>query len=198
MEFSRQEYWSGLPLLSKGNFLTQGLNSRLLHCRRILYRWATWESLFFLYHEFCHCCCSVTKSCPTLCKVMDFSLTDLPAHHCLLEFAQVHVHWVGDAIQPSHHLSPSSPPAFNVSQHQGLFQWAGFFPSGGQSTGASASASVLPMNIQGWFPLGLTDLISLLCKGTLKSLLPTPQFESVRSSALSLLYGSPLTSIHDY
>ena len=75
------------------------------------------------------------------------------------EFAQTHVHWVGDAIQPSHSLSPPSPPALNLSQHQGFFQ------SGGQSTGALASASVLPMNIQGWFPLGLTSWISLQSKG---------------------------------
>ena len=129
---------------------------------------------------------------------MDCSLRDLPAHQCLLEFAQVHVHWVCDAIQPSHHLSPSSPPTSNLSQHQGLFQWAGLFPLGGQSTGASASTSVLPMNIQGWFPLGLTDWIPLLCKETLKSLLPTPQFESISSSALSLLYGPTLTSLRDY
>ena len=85
----------------------------------------------------------------------------LPVHHQLLEITQTHVHWVGDAIQPSHPLSSPSPPAFNLSQHQGLFQWSQFFASGGQSTGASASASVLPMNTQDYFPLGLTGWISL-------------------------------------
>ena len=64
------------------------------------------------------------------------------------------VHWIGDAIKPYHPLLSSSPPAFNLSQHQGLFQWVGSLPSGGQSTAASASASVLPVNIRGWFPLG--------------------------------------------
>ena len=83
-----------------------------------------------------------------------------PVHHQLSELIQIHVHRVGDAIQPSHPLSYPSPPAFNLSQHQGLFQW-----SGGQSFGASASASVLPMSIQGWFSLGLTGLISLQFKG---------------------------------
>ena len=63
----------------------------------------------------------------------------------------------------SHPLLPPSPPAFNLSKHQGLFQWT--ITSGGQSTGASASALILPMNIQDWFPLGWTGLISLLSKG---------------------------------
>ena len=65
---------------------------------------------------------SVAQSCPTLCHPMDCSTPGLPVHHQLLEFTQTHVHWVGDAIQPSHPLSSPSP-AFNLSQHQGLFQW---------------------------------------------------------------------------
>ena len=68
------------------------------------------------------CCYSVAKSCPALCDSMDCSTPDLPVPHHLLELAQVHVHWIGDAIQPSHPLSPSSPSAFGFSQHQGLFQ----------------------------------------------------------------------------
>ena len=71
------------------------------------------------------------------------------------------------------------------------------FPSGGQSTRSSVSATVLPMNIQGWFTLGLTGLISLLSKGLYESS-PTPQFKSISSSVLSLLYGPTHTSIHDY
>ena len=86
-----------------------------------------------------------------------------PIHHQLLELAQTLVHWVSDAVQPSHPPSPPSPPAVNHFQHQSFFQWV--IASGGQSIGASASASVLSMNIQVWFPLGLTDLISLLSKG---------------------------------
>ena len=92
---------------------------------------------------------------------------------------QTHVHWVSDDIQPSHPLPSPSPPAFNPSQHQSLFQCQ-FFASGDQSIGASASASILPMNIQDWFPLGLTGLISLQSKG-LKSLL---QHCSWKSSVL--------------
>ena len=107
--------------------------------------------------------CSVAWLCPTLCDLMRCSMPGLPVLHYLLEFAQTHVHWVTDAIQPSHPLLSSSSPAFNLSQHQGLFQWVN--SSGGQSIGVSASASVLPMNIQDWFPLGLTGLISLLSKG---------------------------------
>ena len=83
-----------------------------------------------------------------------------PVPHHLPEFAQVHVHWISDAIQLSYPLLPSSPAAFNLSQHQGL-PVSQLFVSGGQIIGASASVSVLPMSIQGWFPLGLTGLILL-------------------------------------
>ena len=85
--------------------------------------------------------------------------------HCLPEFAQTHIHWVDNAIQPSHPLLQPSSPVLNLSHHQDLFQWVSSsqqMKSFGQSIGASASVSVLPMSIQGWFPLGLTGLISLL------------------------------------
>ena len=110
------------------------------------------------------CCCSVAQLCLTLCDPMDCSMPGFPVLHYLLEFAQTHVRWVNDAIQPSHPLLSPSPPALNLSQHQGLpISW--LFKSGGLTLGASASASVLPMNIQSWFPLRLTDLISLQSKG---------------------------------
>ena len=96
---------------------------------------------------------SVAQSCPTLCDPMYCSTPGLPVHHQLLELAQTHVHWVGVAIQPSHPLLSPSPPAFNLSA-SGSFPMSQFFASGGQSIGASALASVLPMNIQDWFPLG--------------------------------------------
>ena len=73
----------------------------------------------------CCCCCSVTQSCPTLCDSVDCSMPDFRVLHYLPEFVQTHVHWVNDAIQPSHPLLPSSPPALNLSQHQDPFQWAG-------------------------------------------------------------------------
>ena len=66
---------------------------------------------------------SVAQSCPTLCDPMNRSMPGLPVHHQLPEFTQTHVHWVSDAIQPSHPLSTPFPPAFNLSLHQGLFQW---------------------------------------------------------------------------
>ena len=105
-----------------------------------------------------------SQSCLTLWDPMDCSTPGLPVHHQLLEFTQTHVHRVGDAIQPSHPPLSSSSPAFNLFQHQSLFQWVDS-ASGGQSIGVSASASVLPMNIQDWFPSGCTGWISLLSKG---------------------------------
>ena len=69
------------------------------------------------------CCCSVAQLCPTLCDLMDCSTAGFPVLYYLLEFAQTHVHWVGDAIQPSRLLSSPSPPALSLSQHLGLFQW---------------------------------------------------------------------------
>ena len=66
---------------------------------------------------------SVSQPCPTLCDPMDCSTPGLPIHHQLPESSQTHVHCVGEAIQPSHPLSSPSPPAFSLSQHQGLFQW---------------------------------------------------------------------------
>ena len=71
------------------------------------------------------CCCSVAQLCLTLCDPMECSMPGFPVLHHLLEFAQTQVHWVDDAIQPSHCLLSPSPPALNLSQHQGLFQWVG-------------------------------------------------------------------------
>ena len=104
-------------------------------------------------------CCSVAQLWPTLCDPMDHGTPDLPVHHQLPELAQTHVHRVGDVTQPSHPLSSPSPPAFSLSQHQGLFNESAL----GLSLGASAS--VLPVNIQGGFPLGWTGLMSLSSKG---------------------------------
>ena len=76
------------------------------------------SSQYFLPHQFS----LVAQSCPTLCDSMNRSTPGLPVHHQLPEFTQIHVHQIGDAIQPSHPLSSPSPPAPNPSQHQGLFQ----------------------------------------------------------------------------
>ena len=110
----------------------------------------------------------VVLSCPvvvTFCDSKDDSTPGLPVPHHLPEFAQVHVHCVGDVVQPFHPLMPSSPSALNLSLASGTFVVSHLFTWDDQNTGASASASVLPVNIQGWSPLRLTGLISLLSKG---------------------------------
>ena len=124
-----------------------------------------------------------------LCNPMDYSTPGLPVHHQLLEFAQTHVHWVSDAIQPSHPLSSPSPSALNLSQHQGLFQWVGSLHQVAKALSSNLSqhqglfqwvgsshqvAKVLELRHQyhsfQWifrveFPLGLSHLISLQSKG---------------------------------
>ena len=104
----------------------------------------------------------------TLCDPKDCGTPGFPVLHSLPEFVQTHVHWVSDAIQPSYPLpSPSLPPspasALNLSQQSGSFPMSRFFASGSQSI--AASVSVLSGNIQSWFPLGLTGLVSLQSKG---------------------------------
>ena len=130
-----------------------------------------WYITIFLSHSFQFS--SVTQSCPTLCDPMNCSTSGLPVHHQLPEPTQTHVHWVGEAIQPSHDVIPvpSCPQSFPES---GSFQRSQLFASGGQSIGVWASASVLPVNIQCWFPLGLTGLLSSL--GSFKSCLKVLAF----------------------
>ena len=107
---------------------------------------------------------SVAQSSPILCYPGNCSMPGLPVHHQLPESTQTHVHWIGDAIQPSHPVVPfsSCPQPFPAS---GSFPMSQLFAWGGQSIGVSASASVLPMNSQDWFPLRLTGWISLHSKG---------------------------------
>ena len=81
-----------------------------------------------MYTENHSSCCSVTNSCPALCNPMNCSTPGFPILHHLLKFTQTHIHWVSDAIQPFHPLSLPSPPALNLSQHQGLFQWVSSSP----------------------------------------------------------------------
>ena len=107
-------------------------------------------------------CCSFAQLCPTLGNPMDCSTPGFPVH--LLQFAQTHVHRGRDAIQSSHPVVPVSSclQSFPAS---GSFLMSQFFTSGGQSIGASVSPSVLPINIQDWFPLGWIGLIFLQSKG---------------------------------
>ena len=126
---------------------------------RIIKNWKRWIVRFFLNFS------SVQFSC----SLISNSLRPHGLQHArlLLELTQTHVHWVGDAIQPSHPRSSLSSclQSFPAS---GSFPMSQFFPSSGESIGASASAPVLPMNIQNWFPLGLTGVISVLSKGLSK------------------------------
>ena len=135
------------------------------------------------------------QSCPTLCDPVDCSMPGFPVHHQLSELTHTYVHWVGDAIQPSHPLLSPSPPKLQSFPASGYFQMSQFFSSGGQSIGVSASASVLPMNIQDWFPLGWTGWICLQFKG-LSSLLQN------HSSKASILWCSAFleskSSIHTW
>ena len=129
----------------------------------------------------CSCFHSVSQSCPTLCDPMDCSTPGFPVHHRLPELAQTHIHQVGDATQPSHPLSFPSPPAFNLSQHQGLFQWM---------SSLHQVVKVLELQLQHYFPSNeYPGLISLridwfdllAVQGTLKSLL---QHHSSKASIL--------------
>ena len=121
----------------------------------------------YCWHKYCAkcCCCSVTKSCLTLCNSMDCSMPGFPVLHCLPQLAQTYVLWVSDTIQPSHPLSLPSPLVLNLSQHQGLFQWVCSLHQVAKVLELLLQHQFFPMNIQGWFLLRLTGLISLLSKG---------------------------------
>ena len=113
---------------------------------------------------------SIAQSCPTLCDPMNWSTPGLPVHHQLLEFTQTHVHWVGDAIQPSHPLSSPSPPAPNFSQHQSLFQWVN--SSHEVAKYWSFSLSISPSKEHPGLVSSRMDWLNLLSvQGTCKSLL---------------------------
>ena len=115
--FPRQEHWSGLPCLSPEDLPNPGIEPRspTLQADAVS---AEPQGKPFRSYQFS----SVAQLCPTLCDPMNHSTPGLPVHHQLPEFTQTHVHQVGDAIQPSHPLSSSSPPALNLSQHLGLFK----------------------------------------------------------------------------
>ena len=139
---------------------------------------------------------SVTQSCSTLCNPMDCSTLGFPVHHQLPEPAQTHVHWVGDAIQPSHPLSSPSPPDFNLSQHQGLFQWV-------SSSHQVAKALELQLQRQSFQWIFRTDflwdwLVWSCSPRYSQESSPTPQFQSIDSSVLSFLYRPTFTSIYDH
>ena len=136
---------------------------------------------------------SVAQLCLTLCDPMD--MPGFPIHHQFPELVQTHVHPVGDAVQLSHPLSSPSPPAF-IEPASGFFPMSQFFTSCGQSIGVSASASVLPMNIQDWFPLGWTGWISLQSKGLSRVFNTTVQKHQFFGAQLSLWSYGPTLNPH--
>ena len=176
----------------------------MFHCHILIFHWNIHREhrlrVIWIYWEFCISsvrCSLVTQSCPTLCDPMNRSTAGLPVHHQLPEFTQTHVYPVGDAIQPSHPLSSSSPLAPNPSQHQGLFQWV---------NSSHEVAKVLEFQLQHqsfqWTPR--TDLLwnglvaSPCTPRDSQESSPTPQLKNINSSVLSFLHSPTLTSIHDH
>ena len=159
--------------------------------RLFLFLFLLWKSLVSIFQF-----SSVQSlSCVQLCDPMNCSTPGLPVHHQLPEFTQTHVHWVSDAIQPSHPRSSPSPPTPNPSQHQGLFsestlrmRWPKYW---------SFSFSIIPSREH-------PELISFGLVGSpcsprdSQESSPTPQFKSINSLALSFLHSLTLTSIHDH
>ena len=140
---------------------------------------------------------SVAQSCPTLCDPMNCSTPGLPVRHQLPQFTQTHVHWVSDAIQPSHPLSSISPPALIFPSIRVFSKWISF---------SHQVAKVLEFQFQHqsfqWIPrtdLLWDGLVGSPCspRDTQESS-PTPQFKSINSLVLSFLYSTALTSIHDH
>ena len=138
---------------------------------------------------------SVTQFCPTF--VTPWTAVCQAVHYQLLEFTQTHVHWVGDAIKPPHPLSPPSPLVFNLSQHQGLFKWV-------SSSYQVAKVLEFQLQHQSFQRIFRTEFLQdglvghPCCPRNSQESSPIPQFKSINSLVLSLLYSSTLTSIHDY
>ena len=152
--------------------------------------------IFFpLLHIKYYYCCSVAQSRTTLRNPVDCSMPGFPVLYYLLEFAQIHIHWVGDSIQQYHPLSTTSPTAVNLSLCQGIFQWIGSLHQ---------MAEILELQLQHqsfqWI-FGLIsfriDWFACAVLGTLQSFVHH-QLKHISSSVLSLRYGPVLTSVCDY
>ena len=154
MGFFRLEYWSGLPCPPTGDLPDSEIKPMSL----------TSPALAGTFFVVVQSLSQKIKIC--LCNPKDCNTPGFPVLHYLPEFAKTHVHWVDDAIQPTHPLLPTSPPCPQSFPESGSFPVRQLFTSGGQSVGALAS--VLPMNIQDWSALGSAGLISLQSKGLSK------------------------------
>ena len=140
---------------------------------------------------------SVAQSCLMLCNPMDCSTPVFPVHHQLPEPTQSHVHWVSDAIQTSHPLLSPSPTFLNLSQHQGLFQWV----SSSHQVSEVLEFQLQHQSLQWIFRVDfhLDWLVWSPCSPRdSQESSPSTTVETINSSALSLLYGPTLTSVHDY
>ena len=199
MGFPSQEFYRGLPFPSPGFLPDPGIEptsdalaSRFLplnhqgkpHTYICVYYLILKTSLISVQFS------SVTQSCLTLCDPMDCSTPGIPVHYQLSEFSQTHVHWVGDAIQPSHPLLSPSFPASDLSQHQGLFKWV-------SSSHQVAKMLEFQFQHQSFQWIFRTGWISFRPRDSQESFL-TPLFQSINSLALSFLYSPTLASIHDY
>ena len=175
-----------VPKLSVYIKLNTNNRKRMSYCRN-KYNWHL-ENINIVQFS------SVAQSCPTLFDPMNHSTPGLPVRHQLPEFIQTHGHWVGDAIQPSHPLSSPSPPAPNPSQHQSIFQWVNSLHEVAKILQFQIQHHSLQRNPR-------ADLLQNCLVGSPCSLRDsqesslTPQFKSLNSSTLSLLYGPTLTSI---
>ena len=137
---------------------------------------------------------SVAQLCLTLCNPMECSMPGFPVHHQLPELTQTHVHWVGDAIQPSHPLLSLSPPALNLSQHQGLFKWVSSLHEVAKVW--SFSFSISPSNeYSGLISFRMDWLDLLAVQRTLKSLL---QHHSSKASILPCSAFFRVQLLHPY
>ena len=136
----------------------------------------------------------VTQSCPTLCNPMDCTMLGFPVCHQHPKLAQTHVHWAGDAIQPSNPLSPPSPLTFILFQHQGLFQWVSSlhqivkYQNFSFNISPSSEYSGLIFFRINWFDL-------LVIQGTFNESSPTPQFKSTHSPAFFMVQISHLSGL---
>ena len=157
--------------------------------------WTIIQKLSFCFTYFSIQFSSVAQLCPALCDPMDCSTPGFPVHYRFQELAQTHVHWVGDAIQPSHPLLSPSPPTFNLSQHQGLLHQlfsSQFFASGDQSIGVSASASVLHSSCF----LGYGSLLTVISLDEFIIHFPSHSNTSPYLSWKHYCYWSPFTPWH--
>ena len=193
-----QEFIKFICLESQRTFLSRLKVVSNLYFRKLTYCWQKFGSWFGgdqdRKQEKPAQFSSVAQSCPTLCDPMNPSMPGLPVHHQLLESTQTHVHWVSDAIQPSHPLSSPSPPAPNPSQHQGLFKWV-------SSSHEVAKVLEFQLQHQSFQRNPRADLLQNGLVGSpcsprdSQESSPTPQFKSINSSVLRFLYSPTLTSI---